>query len=205
MCGLNCHLLSCKFSGVPRSLPKWSTGPLAFTHRHGQSDGMHWPHLLCIRGRKTLSLGNYFLFIELTSQLHRTLVPIPVWLFYLLDHNDRIPAKVLGVILTAAYMVFKGKSILKTALAWKTAASKLMQSTRYGLSPSHDELKATGGTCPICHDLSDPTKLHCKHIFCEECVTIWFDREKTCPMCRAQVTEDPSWRDGSTSQFVQLF
>jgi len=150
--------------------------------------------------------GNYFLFIELTSQLHRTLVPIPVWLFYLLDHNDRIPAKVLGVILTAAYMVFKGKSILKTALAWKTAASKLMQSTRYGLSPSHDELKATGGTCPICHDnLSDPTKLHCKHIFCEECVTIWFDREKTCPMCRAQVTEDPSWRDGSTSQFVQLF
>jgi len=150
--------------------------------------------------------GNYFLFIELTSQLHRTLVPIPVWLFYLLDHNDRIPAKVLGVILTAAYMVFKGKSILKTALAWKVAASKLMQSTRYGLSPSHDELKATGGTCPICHDnLSDPTKLHCKHIFCEECVTIWFDREKTCPMCRAQVTEDPSWRDGSTSQFVQLF
>ena len=59
---------------------------------------------------------------------------------------------------------------------------------RYGKSPSHEELKATGGTCPICHDsLSEPTKLHCKHIFCEECVSTWFDREKTCPMCRAQV------------------
>lgn len=151
------------------------------------------------------------MFIELTSQLHRTLVPIPVWLFYLLDQNERIPSKVLGVILTAAYMVFKGKSILKTALAWKLAATKLMQSTvsfslalrvstlegtllfflcfqRYGKSPSHDELKASGGTCPICHDnLSEPTKLHCKHIFCEECVATWFDREKTCPMCRAQV------------------
>jgi hypothetical protein len=46
-----------------------------------------------------------------------------------LDHNDRIPAKVLGVILTVAYMVFRGKSILKTALAWKKAASKLLQST----------------------------------------------------------------------------
>ena len=23
---------------------------------------------------------------------------------------------------------------------------------RYGLSPSYDELKATGGTCPICYD-----------------------------------------------------
>merc|ERR1712077_93570 len=73
--------------------------------------------------------GNFFLFIELTSQLHRTLVPIPVWLFYLLDSKDRIPSKVLGVILTAAYMVFKGKSILRTALAWKLAASKLLQST----------------------------------------------------------------------------
>ena len=46
-----------------------------------------------------------------------------------LDHNNWIPAKVLGVILTAAYMVFKGKSILKTALAWKVAASELLQST----------------------------------------------------------------------------
>ena len=124
-------------------------------------------------------------------------------------------------------MVFKGKSILRTALSWKLAASKLLQSTvnlkkknqkfetkfidyltrlkfvrnmfldpctyfitfqHYGKSPSHDEVKATGGTCPICHDnLSEPTKLHCKHIFCEECVSTWFDREKTCPMCRAQV------------------
>ena len=56
-------------------------------------------------------------------------MPIPVWLFYLLDHNDRIPSKVLGVMLTAAYMVFKGKAILGTSLAWKSAATKLLQST----------------------------------------------------------------------------
>ena len=65
--------------------------------------------------------------------------------------------------------------------------------------------------------------LHCKHIFCEECVATWFDRDTTCPMCRyiitpchaqqhykpiicrAKVSEDPSWRDGATSQFIQLF
>ena len=46
-----------------------------------------------------------------------------------LDHNHLIPAKVLGVILMAGYRVFKGKSILKTALAWKLAAFKLLQST----------------------------------------------------------------------------
>ena len=33
----------------------------------------------------------------------------------------------------------------------------------------------------------EPTMLHCKHIFCEECVATWFDRDTTCPMCRAQV------------------
>ena len=68
MHGLNCHLLSCKFSGVPGSLTQWSPGPLAFTHRHGQSDGVHWPYLLCIRGRKTLSLvrfSGFWLFLGL--------------------------------------------------------------------------------------------------------------------------------------------
>jgi hypothetical protein len=29
--------------------------------------------------------------------------------------------------------------------------------------------------------------LQCKHIFCEDCVSTWFDRDTTCPMCRAKV------------------
>ena len=33
----------------------------------------------------------------------------------------------------------------------------------------------------------EPTMLQCKHIFCEECVSTWFDRDTTCPMCRAKV------------------
>ena len=56
------------------------------------------------------------------------------------------------------------------------------------MNPSIEDLKTCGGICPICHDnLKDATMLHCKHIFCEECVATWFDRERTCPMCRAQV------------------
>ena len=43
----------------------------------------------------------------------------------------------------------------------------------FGRSPSPEQLKASGsgGSCPICYDdFRSPTLLHCKHIFCEECL-----------------------------------
>jgi len=154
--------------------------------------------------------GKYYLFLEVSSQVHRQLAPLQPWLMYLLnskgDGASSIPNKVLGVFLTAAYMVVKGKIFVKAIKSWREAFYKLLQSTRYGKTPTEDQLKATGGYCPICQDtFQEPTMLHCKHIFCEQCVATWFDRDTTCPMCRAKVSEDPSWRDGATSQFIQLF
>jgi len=154
--------------------------------------------------------GKYYLFIEVTSQLHRQLAPIQPWLMYLLhakgEGASTIPYKLLGVFLTAAYMVVKGKSLVKALELWRLALHKVMRSTRYGKSPTADEMKSGNGFCPICQDnYHEPTMLQCKHIFCEECVSTWFDRDTTCPMCRAKISEDPAWRDGSTSQFIQLF
>lgn len=155
--------------------------------------------------------GKYYLFFEVTSQLHRQLAPLQPWLMYLLASRDEpgpggIPNKVLGVFLTAAYMVVKGRIFVRALKLWRAAGYKLLQSTTYGQTPDPDLMKASGGFCPICQDAyQEPTMLHCKHIFCEECVATWFDRDNTCPMCRAKVSEDPSWRDGATSQFIQLF
>jgi len=72
--------------------------------------------------------------------------------------------------------------------------------------PTKDELDAAGALCPICHDaFNTPIVLECGHIFCDECVQTWFKREQTCPMCRAKVSDDPAWQDGSTTFFHQLY
>ena len=77
---------------------------------------------------------------------------------------------------------------------------------RYGAHPSGEQLQDAGPMCPICHDgYRKPIFLSCKHIFCEDCLSMWLDRERTCPMCRSTVAEDPKWKDGSTSYLVQLF
>ena len=46
------------------------------------------------------------------------------------DGASSIPNKVLGVFLTAAYMVVKGKIFVKAVKSWREAFYKLLQSTR---------------------------------------------------------------------------
>lgn len=45
-----------------------------------------------------------------------------------------------------------------------------------------------------------------QHVFCEDCLCLWFDRERTCPLCRSTVIETPrSWKDGTTSAHFQIY
>ncbi|XP_045126078.1 RING finger and transmembrane domain-containing protein 2-like isoform X1 [Portunus trituberculatus] len=149
--------------------------------------------------------GKYFLVVEMGSQLYRCLAPIQPWLSYLLDGYTG-PPKVLGVFFSAAYMVCKGPDIVTKMKCFQGAIIKFINSVNYGCTPSKAQLEDAGGLCPICHDdFFSPTMLRCKHIFCEQCVVTWFDRERTCPMCRTQVADDPAWRDGSTTHFLQLY
>lgn len=79
---------------------------------------------------------------------------------------------------------------------------------------THDELVEAGSPdCSICYEtMRQPVKLACSHMFCEECVTEWFDHERSCPLCRASVgsgpTEEenvkPQFLDGRTSLVPQL-
>ena len=49
------------------------------------------------------------------------------------DGASSIPNKVLGVFLTAAYMVVKGKIFVKAVKSWREAFYKLLQSTRFSI------------------------------------------------------------------------
>ncbi|XP_053982529.1 RING finger and transmembrane domain-containing protein 2 isoform X1 [Hylaeus volcanicus] len=149
--------------------------------------------------------GKYYLMIEATSQLYRCGAPIQSWLYYFFEAYQG-PEKILGVLFSVVYTVSKGNDLLSRAKFFQTAIRKLFQNVNLGVSPSKEELIASGGICAICHDeYSIPVILHCKHIFCETCVLTWLDKERTCPLCRANITDDPTYRDGHTTYFVQLY
>jgi len=152
--------------------------------------------------------GRVYLLIEAISQLYRALVPIQLWLIYLLE-SYKGTEKIMGVILSAAYIVAKGSDILQRVKFLKRSFIKFLQKTSFGTTPTKEQIQTAGGTCPICHDnYQDPVILNeCNHIFCELCLLGWLDRENnTCPLCRAKIDQDnPGYRDGSTTFFIQFY
>ena len=42
--------------------------------------------------------------------------------------------------------------------------------------------------CSICEYVKCNIKTTCKHSFCEDCLATWFDKNKSCPYCRVDLT-----------------
>lgn len=150
--------------------------------------------------------GKYYLLLEHLSQFYRKLVPIPLWVAYFTDYN--YGGEYFAVVATTIYLLLKARMLFGKVKELYAAYQTFLHDVTYGSPPSKEQLLEAGTeACPICQeDLTDPIMLKtCKHIFCEDCISLWFDRERTCPMCRAKVAGDPMWRDGSTAAYVQLF
>ncbi|XP_076634439.1 ring finger protein, transmembrane 2 isoform X2 [Colletes latitarsis] len=172
--------------------------------------------------------GKYYVMVEATSQLYRCGATIQPWLYYFFDAYQG-PEKILGVFLSVLYTMNKGYDLLCHAKLFQYAIWQLFKNVvrffllmvnytslqngyyfvilqNIGESPSKEELIASGDNCTICHErYSMPVRLHCKHIFCETCVLTWLDKERSCPLCRADITQDPTYRDGHTTNFIQLY
>lgn len=70
--------------------------------------------------------GKWFLFMEASSQLFRNMLPIQTWLHYLLQSYIG-PHKVIGVFLSAAYMVSKGNLLLGALKLWWMSLIKVVR------------------------------------------------------------------------------
>ncbi|XP_008009423.1 E3 ubiquitin-protein ligase RNFT1 isoform X3 [Chlorocebus sabaeus] len=77
----------------------------------------------------------------------------------------------------------------------------------YGVAASKRQCSDVDDICSICQaEFQKPVLLICQHVFCEECITLWFNREKTCPLCRTVISDHINkWKDGATSSHLQIY
>eukprot|EP01103_Thecamoeba_quadrilineata_P016089 TRINITY_DN5289_c0_g1_i2.p1 TRINITY_DN5289_c0_g1~~TRINITY_DN5289_c0_g1_i2.p1 ORF type:complete len:286 (-),score=25.08 TRINITY_DN5289_c0_g1_i2:225-1082(-) len=150
--------------------------------------------------------GQLYTVIEIFSHLYRALLPIPIWFTYFLnDENGQIFSCIIG----GLYLTFKLTSLLsKVKLFFTTIKAYLIKEVPFGTYASQEEVTEVGDQCSICQEkMTSPVKLACGHIFCESCISEWFEREKTCPLCRTIIkcAGNLTHSDGSTSLLLQIF
>uniref|UniRef100_A0A667YI72 Ring finger protein, transmembrane 2 n=1 Tax=Myripristis murdjan TaxID=586833 RepID=A0A667YI72_9TELE len=152
------------------------------------------------------SRGKFYLLIEELSQLFRALVPIQLWYKYIMG-EDPSSSYFLGATLIIIYSLCKSFDICGRISAIRKAFAILCSSQSYGVRASSQQCSEAGDVCAICQaDFKEPIALLCQHVFCEDCLCLWFDRERTCPLCRSAVIETlRCWKDGTTSAHFQIY
>jgi hypothetical protein len=147
--------------------------------------------------------------VEMTSNTYRTLLPIPIWFhyFYLVEADDSGSGHVFSLLMSGLYLALKVTNILeKTKQYLAFVRAYIAREVPYGRYATPDQI--TDDMCSICQEkMVSPIILSCTHIFCEDCVSEWFERERTCPLCRASVLAagNRSHSDGTTSILAQIF
>ncbi|KAJ6798744.1 RING finger and transmembrane domain-containing protein 2 [Iris pallida] len=158
------------------------------------------------RGRNYRRQGQMLTLVEYLLLLYRALLPAPVWYRFFLNKEY---GSLFSSLTTGLYLTFKLTSVVEKVQSFFTALKALSRKEMYyGSYATSEQVNAAGDLCAICQEkMHAPILLNCKHIFCEDCVSEWFERERTCPLCRALVkpADLRSFGDGSTSLFFQLF
>ncbi|ESR42888.1 RING-type domain-containing protein [Citrus sinensis] len=158
------------------------------------------------RGRNYRKQGQLLTLVEYLMLLYRALLPTPVWYRFFLNKEY---GSLFSSLMTGLYLTFKLTSVVEKVQSFFSALKALSRKeVHYGAYATTEQVNAAGDLCAICQEkMHAPILLRCKHIFCEDCVSEWFERERTCPLCRALVkaADLRSFGDGSTSLFFQIF
>ncbi|CAK7343474.1 unnamed protein product [Dovyalis caffra] len=158
------------------------------------------------RGRNYRKQGQMLTLVEYLMLLYRALLPTPVWYRFFLNKEY---GSLFSSLMTGLYLTFKLTSVVEKVQSFFAALKALSRKeVHYGAYATSEQVNAAGDLCAICQEkMHAPILLRCKHIFCEDCVSEWFERERTCPLCRALVKSADlrSFGDGSTSLLFQIF
>ncbi|KAM4578632.1 E3 ubiquitin-protein ligase RNFT2 isoform 2-T2 [Fundulus diaphanus] len=170
-------------------------------HRECYSSCRSCPIIMAFKSR-----GKFYLLIEELSQLFRALVPVQLWYKYIMG-EDPSNSYFLGAALIIIYSLCKSFDVCGRVSAIRKALVMFCSSQSYGVRAGNQLCSEAGDVCAICQgDFKDPIALICQHVFCEECLCLWFDRERTCPLCRSTVIEAlRCWKDGTTSAHFQIY
>nr|XP_012612079.1 RING finger and transmembrane domain-containing protein 2 isoform X3 [Microcebus murinus] len=152
------------------------------------------------------SKGKFYLVIEELSQLFRSLVPIQLWYKYIMG-DDSANSYFLGGVLIVLYSLCKSFDICGRVGGVRKALKLLCTSQNYGVRATGQQCTEAGDICAICQaEFREPLILLCQHVFCEECLCLWLDRERTCPLCRSVAADTlRCWKDGATSAHFQVY
>ncbi|XP_069767829.1 E3 ubiquitin-protein ligase RNFT1 isoform X2 [Narcine bancroftii] len=155
------------------------------------------------------SRGQWYMVIEEVNQFHRLLVPTPVWSWYLIGNNESDGSMIwsLGILLSLFYLILKLLGIYGRWGNFRKALWRFFHKQHYGMAATKHQCSDAGDVCPICQtEFKEPILLICQHIFCEECISLWFNQEKTCPLCRTVILDHVQpWQDGATSTHLQFY
>ncbi|KAI4306582.1 hypothetical protein L6164_029845 [Bauhinia variegata] len=158
------------------------------------------------KGHNFRRQGQMLTLVEYTLLLYRVLLPTPVWYRFFLNKDY---GSLFSSLTTGLYLTFKLTSVVEKVQYFLSALKAFSRKeVHYGVYATMEQVNAAGDLCAICQEkMHSPILLRCKHIFCEECVSEWFERERTCPLCRALVkpADLRTFGDGSTSLLFQLF
>ncbi|XP_068601034.1 E3 ubiquitin-protein ligase RNFT1 [Brachionichthys hirsutus] len=146
---------------------------------------------------------------EELGQLHQAAAPVSSWFRYLVTYQeaDGTPGLTLGVLLALLYLILKLLGFYSQGASFLRTVRVSLKGEHAGAAATRTQCSEAGDVCPICQgEYRKPRALICQHIFCDECIALWFNREKSCPLCRTAITEKVhKWRDGATSPHLHIY
>ncbi|XP_062340892.1 E3 ubiquitin-protein ligase RNFT1 [Osmerus eperlanus] len=153
--------------------------------------------------------GRWLMLTEEVGQVYQAMVPLPLWFRYLITYQevDGTTGLTLGVLLALLYFILKLLGLYGSWGSFQKTVRIFLNGEHTGAAASRSQCSEAGDVCPICQgEYREPRSLVCQHIFCDECIALWFNREKTCPLCRTAITDKVhKWRDGATSPHLQIY